>query len=101
MLSSDDLALLLLFASCVLLTTTIGFAVAWIRARERWLRALTHHPALRELEVSRLEQVSSAVDAIAVEVERLGEGQRFVTKLLAERAAAPSSRPAERVITPH
>jgi hypothetical protein len=26
------------------------------------------------------------MDAIAVEMERVGEGQRFVTKLLAERA---------------
>jgi hypothetical protein len=29
------------------------------------------------------------IDAIAVEVERIGEGQRFVTQLLAERAEAP------------
>jgi len=27
------------------------------------------------------------VDAIAVEVERIGEGQRFLTKLLTEREA--------------
>ena len=30
-------------------------------------------------------QVARAVDAIAVEVERIGEGQRFLTKLLKER----------------
>jgi hypothetical protein len=30
-------------------------------------------------------QVNDALDAIAVEVERIGEGQRFLTKLLAER----------------
>ena len=35
--------------------------------------------------VARVEQLADAVDAIAVEVERLGEGQRYVTKLLAER----------------
>jgi hypothetical protein len=32
-------------------------------------------------------QVARAVDAIAVEVERIGEGQRFLTKLLTEREA--------------
>jgi hypothetical protein len=32
-----------------------------------------------------LPQVQQAVDAIAIEVERLSEGQRFTTKLLAER----------------
>jgi hypothetical protein len=32
----------------------------------------------------RLARLESAVDSIAVEVERISEGQRFVTKLLAE-----------------
>jgi len=32
-----------------------------------------------------LGQLQQAVDAIAIEVERLSEGQRFKTKLLAER----------------
>ena len=34
----------------------------------------------------RLERVEHAVEAIAVEIERVSEGQRFVTKLLSERA---------------
>jgi hypothetical protein len=33
----------------------------------------------------RMERLEQAVDSIAVEMERVGEGQRFVTKLLAER----------------
>jgi hypothetical protein len=33
----------------------------------------------------RLGQLQQAVDATAIEVERLSEGQRFTTKLLAER----------------
>ena len=38
----------------------------------------------------RIDRLSHAVDAIAVEVERIGEGQRFVTQLLAEsRARVP------------
>ena len=32
----------------------------------------------------RLSRIEHAVDAIAVEVERISEGQRFTTKLLAE-----------------
>lgn len=36
---------------------------------------------------SEANQVARAVDAIAVEVERIGEGQRFLTKLLTEREA--------------
>ena len=34
----------------------------------------------------RLGQLQQAVDTIAIEVERLSEGQRFTTKLLAEGA---------------
>ena len=34
-----------------------------------------------------LEQLQQSVDAIAVEVERIAEAQRFSAKLLAERAA--------------
>jgi len=46
----------------------------------------------------RLERIEQAVDAIAIEVERVSEGQRFVTRLLSERqpalgAAAPGAEP--------
>ena len=34
---------------------------------------------------ARLIRIEEAVETIAVEMERMGEGQRFVTKLLAER----------------
>jgi hypothetical protein len=54
---------------------------------------------------ARLERVEQAIDAIAFEVERIGEGQRFITKVFAERnnVALPesSATPRERVITPH
>ena len=34
----------------------------------------------------RMEQLQQSVDAVAIEVERIGEAQRFNTKLQAERA---------------
>jgi hypothetical protein len=37
---------------------------------------------------ARLERMEQAIDSIAVEVERISEGQRFTTKLLSERIAA-------------
>jgi hypothetical protein len=36
-----------------------------------------------------------AVESVALEVERISEGQRFVTKLMAERAAPPAALPPE------
>jgi len=40
----------------------------------------------------RLERIERAVEAIAVEVERIAEGQRFVTRLMAENS--PERTPA-------
>jgi hypothetical protein len=35
---------------------------------------------------ARLERMEQAIDSIAIEVERISEGQRFTTKVLAERS---------------
>ena len=50
---------------------------------------------------ARLARIEQAVDAVAIEVERIAEGQRFTTRLLSERvpgqtAPAAGERPAER-----
>jgi hypothetical protein len=39
----------------------------------------------------RLDRIEHAIDAMAVEVERIAEGQRFVTKILAQRAPEQAS----------
>lgn len=58
--------------------------------------AATNNPMIE----ARLQRIEEAVETIAVEIERMGEGQRFVTKLLAERAGQlPESKP-QRVTTP-
>jgi hypothetical protein len=46
-------------------------------------------PAVFTETAQRLERLEAAVDAIAVEIERVSEGQRFVTKLLSESQPAP------------
>jgi hypothetical protein len=46
-------------------------------------------PAALTETAQRLERLEGAVDTIAVEIERISEGQRFVTKLLSE-GQAPS-----------
>jgi hypothetical protein len=47
-------------------------------------RQLPADPNRGEL-VERMERMEQAVDAIAVQVERIAEGQRFTTKLLSDR----------------
>jgi hypothetical protein len=52
----------------------------------------------------RLARIEQAVESIALEMERVGEGQRFITKVLAERQIDVPHRigtDAGRVITPH
>jgi cell division protein FtsB len=60
------------------------FAIAF--ARLIWKRAsASARPAVDQATQQRLEQLQQAVDTIAVEVERISEGQRFVTRILSER----------------
>ncbi|CAN5150149.1 hypothetical protein BH23GEM2_BH23GEM2_18340 [soil metagenome] len=42
---------------------------------------------------ARLERMEQSIEAIALEIERISEGQRFTTKLLAERTGAAASPP--------
>jgi hypothetical protein len=49
-------------------------------------------PAVQGDVTARLERIEQAVEAIAIEVERISEGQRFAAKLLAGReGAAPAA----------
>ena len=85
-------------------------SVAWSAAFawSRWLQRPRDHtvasPPPHQFD-ERLAGIERAIDAMSVELERLGEGQRFTTKLLAERAArdaAPLVRGEQRrVDTPH
>jgi len=59
------------------------------------VRALAKKPAVRELPnplhfEQRFDQLQQSIDAIAVEVERIAEAQRFSAKLLAEKGEMPS-----------
>ena len=46
---------------------------------------------------ARLERMEQAIDSIAVEVERISEGQRFTTKLLVGAHARAPGGPGERI----
>jgi len=70
----------------VLAPLAMGFArTLWKRAAKPALP-----PAALTETAQRLERLESSIDAIAVEIERISEGQRFVTKLLSEGQAVPS-----------
>jgi hypothetical protein len=64
------------------------------------IRALTRRfvdrppvaPAISADVQNRLERIEQAVEAVAIEVERISESQRYLTKLMAEPRALPSGR---------
>jgi len=97
----SDFVIAVAFWSTALIASNVAVAVALVRARKR-IRQLEQGHSLQTGGSERLEQ---AVEAIAIEVERISEGQRFTTKLLAERKdATPESEPRHasgRIITPH
>jgi hypothetical protein len=72
------------FGLGVLLTLLAGRLRRWRRGQRAGVA-----PALAALPPDpRIDRLTQAVDVIAEEVERIGEGQRFVTQLLAGRQEA-------------
>jgi len=69
-------------------TIFVAFPIALAFARNLWKRA-SHHaaPPASPESGQRMERLEQAVDAIAIEVERISEGQRFMTRLLTEGSA--------------
>src|SRR6185436_5000116 len=50
-------------------------------------------PRMPDEVVQRMAELQSSMDAMAVEIERISEGQRFVTKLMSERPAGELAAP--------
>ena len=106
----------LLFAQVAVVIVGMVAALAGIALISRVLWRFTSRVKPREdrptVSASDFHRLETAVDAIAVEVERIAEGQRFAVALLSERGPAaertlprpdphevPASPP--RVTTPH
>ena len=69
-------------------TIFVLFPLSIALARNIWRRGSRFAVAPPSAEsTQRMERLEQAVDAIAIEVERISEGQRFVTRLLTEGSA--------------
>jgi hypothetical protein len=65
---------------------TIALGIPLIRAfTRRWERGAQLPPPASPEITSRLERIEQAVDAIAIEVERIAEAQRYAAKLMTEQ----------------
>lgn len=68
--------------------TVAVIVVNVLRFKERARGAMLGSPLQVNEIASRLDRMEQAIDSIAVEVERISEGQRFTTRLLSERTEA-------------
>jgi len=81
-LNGDDVTgIIIVFTLAVLMPISLGLT------RRLW-RRLPATPPAPEIPPQRLERLEHAVDAIAIEIERVSEGQRFMTKVMSERPPA-------------
>ena len=77
----------------VMIVGTVSLAVISLTSMKMHYSSLrgTKSADLAAIE-TRLAKIEQAVDSIAVEAERISEGQRFTTKLLSERSPARSEQ---------
>jgi hypothetical protein len=69
----------------------VGWPIA--RAWGRRMDRRTAAPPPQADVAPRLDRIEQALEAIAIEVERVSEGQRFSTKLMSEMRALPAPNP--------
>ena len=78
----------------------MGIGIPLVRAYTRKMDAEGRNPRIPTDVSDRLERMEQAIEAVAIEVERISEGQRFTTKLLSEgrdaRQIQSSSAPPNR-----
>jgi len=61
-------------------------------SRRRWKKQTRRgQPALPSVDSDRLQRLEHGMEAMAIEIERISEGQRFVTRLLSEAHASETS----------
>jgi hypothetical protein len=84
MLMNDAAQAIVALGVCATVATVVvTFGRAYVRGIEAQRKPL--RPDLAPDVQDRMSRIEQAVDAIAIEVERMSEGQRLTTRLLAER----------------
>ena len=78
-------------AYAMLAVMVIGWPLA--RAWGRRLERSTHSPALSPAMGEQLQRIEQAVEAMALEVERISEAQRYVAKIQSARVGEPAALP--------
>ena len=102
-MNPDAIEALSVFGGGALIAWAAAFAWAkWLKHRyDEYRLSATPSP----LDAERITRLEQAVETLAVELERMGEGQRYAVRLLEERLPQrlSSGRGDEsgRIVTPH
>jgi len=80
----------------ILLAFGLPLLAYLLRRRERKDKQAKLQPTPDPQLESRLARMETSLDSIAIELERISEGQRFTTKLMSERSQVPAALPPER-----
>lgn len=80
--------------------TSMALLFPLVRAYARKLELEGQQPRVPQALDDRLARMEQAIDAIAVEVERIAEAQRFTTRLLSERPGVVALPPGADVMPP-
>ena len=75
----------------------VGLPLSIAYARRIWRRSAVAISKMPQEIYDRFARVDQSLDAIAIEVERIGEGQRFLMRMQAEQQRALGAGPAERI----
>ena len=78
------------FAMVTMITVGRPLVRAWARRLEG---GADRSPAFDAEAQARLERMEAAIETMAIEIERISEGQRFTTKLLSERGVPREAAP--------
>ena len=89
---NEDIIVPIALFICIPISMFVWF---WGRTYARRMEREPRRASVPADVTERLERMESSIDAIAIEIERISEGQRFTTKLLSERGAGtPAALPA-------
>ncbi|HEY9230015.1 MAG TPA: hypothetical protein VIP11_25410 [Gemmatimonadaceae bacterium] len=91
-------SLIITLAMCTNAIIVLGGFSIWLGYRARRRPTIADEALAREL-----REIRESIDALSVEVERIGESQRFTARILADASSMRPTFPSQppKTITPH
>ena len=73
----------------------IALGTPLVRTMARWLDRRGVRPEAAPASGQRMDRLEQAVDAVAIEIERISEGQRYTNRMISEMRGLPAPNPLE------